>query len=177
MEKVFSKKYFIIEDSAGQDPIYGEREEPLDEIISRYLKEDSEAVWIHKGRCLTENIEEKLFFSRAPGLRDLARTVCRQCPVWVDCLEYALNNPILQGIWGGLTDSERSVLRSWFASASPPFSLTVQSHEQLRQMRDFEGLILVYDLTRKSYSLAPTLTAEHNKWAHPNGKEKHDKFQ
>ena len=33
------------------------------------------------------------------------------CPVRDECLDYALADPSLQGVWGGRTDAERRVLR------------------------------------------------------------------
>ena len=38
----------------------------------------------------------------------MAKSVCRNCPVRKPCLTYAMANPSLTGIWGGLTDRERS---------------------------------------------------------------------
>lgn len=42
-----------------------------------------------------------------------AKAVCRECPYIYKCLEYALKNPELIGIWGGTTDSERTSLRRY----------------------------------------------------------------
>jgi WhiB family redox-sensing transcriptional regulator len=40
-----------------------------------------------------------------------ARAVCAVCPVWRECLTYALENPkICAGIWGGLLERERKNL-------------------------------------------------------------------
>ena len=41
-----------------------------------------------------------------------ARQVCAQCPVRQQCLEFAVSNRIVYGIWGGLTGPERSALQS-----------------------------------------------------------------
>lgn len=37
-----------------------------------------------------------------------ARAVCASCPVRAQCLDYALRNSIMQGIWGGLNKEERA---------------------------------------------------------------------
>ncbi len=37
-----------------------------------------------------------------------ARAVCASCPVQAQCLDYALENSILRGIWGGLNEEERA---------------------------------------------------------------------
>lgn len=48
-----------------------------------------------------------LFFS--VGARDskLAKNICKQCPVRVECLSYAMDLPIDHGTWGGMTERER----------------------------------------------------------------------
>jgi transcription factor WhiB len=40
-----------------------------------------------------------------------ARAICRRCPVVADCLDYALNAPVHDGIFGGLTEKERAKIR------------------------------------------------------------------
>lgn len=40
------------------------------------------------------------------------KKLCQSCPVQKQCLTYALGNPELVGIWGGLTSRERSRLRA-----------------------------------------------------------------
>lgn len=37
-----------------------------------------------------------------------AKAVCAACPVWAQCLDYALRNSIRHGIWGGLNEEERA---------------------------------------------------------------------
>ena len=38
---------------------------------------------------------------------DHAKALCRTCPVRLECLEYADDNRLQEGIWGGLTPTER----------------------------------------------------------------------
>lgn len=40
-----------------------------------------------------------------------AKTICSTCPYKLRCLEYALRNPELTGIWGGTTEVDRAVLK------------------------------------------------------------------
>jgi WhiB family transcriptional regulator, redox-sensing transcriptional regulator len=46
-----------------------------------------------------------------------AKAVCTGCPVRTDCLSYALAAGPLQGVWGGLTEEERRLLRQREAKA------------------------------------------------------------
>ena len=46
-----------------------------------------------------------------------AKSVCRRWPVQDDCLQYALDNESLVGIWGGLTIRERRQLTRTVAVA------------------------------------------------------------
>ena len=43
--------------------------------------------------------------------------MCARCPVRQPCLEYALSNRIVSGIWGGLTERERRPLQSAWVQA------------------------------------------------------------
>jgi Transcription factor WhiB len=47
-----------------------------------------------------------------------ARRICARCPVREPCLEYALGNAITHGIWGGLAERDRRVLRSRYVGAA-----------------------------------------------------------
>jgi WhiB family redox-sensing transcriptional regulator len=38
---------------------------------------------------------------------DAARQICAECPVKAECLEYALENRIDHGVWGGCSERER----------------------------------------------------------------------
>lgn len=38
---------------------------------------------------------------------DLAKGLCRECPVAMECLKVALTDNIQDGIWGGFTAEER----------------------------------------------------------------------
>lgn len=37
-----------------------------------------------------------------------AKAICASCPVQAQCLNYALENSIKHGIWGGLNEKERA---------------------------------------------------------------------
>jgi WhiB family redox-sensing transcriptional regulator len=46
-----------------------------------------------------------------------AKQVCSECPVRVDCLDYALETNQDSGIWGGTSEEERRVLRRRYVAA------------------------------------------------------------
>ena len=39
------------------------------------------------------------------------REMCAECPVRQECLDYAMAEPTLKGMWGGLTATERTAIR------------------------------------------------------------------
>ena len=41
----------------------------------------------------------------------IAKSICAECPVKRECLDYALVADEPYGIWGGLTPTERSILK------------------------------------------------------------------
>ena len=70
--------------------------------------------WRHRAACRDQDPE--LFFpvsEMGPGARqtEQAKAVCARCPVRAECLEYALDNALDHGIYGGMTESERRTLR------------------------------------------------------------------
>lgn len=69
--------------------------------------------WRHRAACQDEDPE--LFFpvsDLGPGARQAqeAKAVCARCPVRARCLEYALDNGLDFGIFGGATEHERREL-------------------------------------------------------------------
>ncbi|WP_409474736.1 WhiB family transcriptional regulator [Streptomyces sp. HC307] len=69
--------------------------------------------WRERAACLHEDPD--LFFpigNTGPTLEqiDEAKAVCR-CPVVEQCLDWAIQVGQVEGIWGGMTDSERRAVR------------------------------------------------------------------
>jgi WhiB family transcriptional regulator, redox-sensing transcriptional regulator len=69
--------------------------------------------WRHRAACRDEDPE--LFFPISevgPGARQAAqaKAVCARCPVREQCLRYALDNGLDDGIFGGTTERERRAL-------------------------------------------------------------------
>lgn len=65
--------------------------------------------WQESALCRGEDPD--LFFPERGSPGDSAKRVCVNCSVRLDCLEYALANGERYGIWGGLTERERTRLR------------------------------------------------------------------
>ena len=68
--------------------------------------------WMDDAACTTTDPE--LFFpSEKEGwaTAGMAKAICDVCQVAAECLRYALDNEIPEGIWGGLTARDRAALR------------------------------------------------------------------
>jgi WhiB family transcriptional regulator, redox-sensing transcriptional regulator len=61
--------------------------------------------WMRKGRC--RDISPSVFFPSDGVGVEVARAICADCPVKAPCLEYALENKIDHGVWGGASERER----------------------------------------------------------------------
>jgi WhiB family redox-sensing transcriptional regulator len=63
------------------------------------------ADWTAQGKC--RDMDPAIFFpSDGIGVQ-VAQRICVDCPVKVECLEYALADRIDHGVWGGTSERER----------------------------------------------------------------------
>lgn len=61
--------------------------------------------WLDQGKC--RDMDPSVFFpSDGIGVQ-VAQRICAECPVKVDCLEYALSEGVDHGVWGGTSERER----------------------------------------------------------------------
>lgn len=66
---------------------------------------DSESAWMAEGNC---RLHPPATFFPSDGVGvDKARKICRDCPVVARCLEYAIEERIDHGVWGGCSERER----------------------------------------------------------------------
>lgn len=65
-------------------------------------------MWINEVACKPEQME--LFFSELKSKVAKAKAICDTCPVKLECLEFALNDKIEFGIFGGVTPDERKAM-------------------------------------------------------------------
>jgi WhiB family transcriptional regulator, redox-sensing transcriptional regulator len=70
--------------------------------------------WREDAAC--RDADPDLFFPAGPAgpaLRHLdeAKRICRACPAQTQCLYWALDHGVTDGIWGGTTADERRAIR------------------------------------------------------------------
>ena len=66
---------------------------------------DAPTAWMAAGNC--RNYPPNTFFPSDGVGVDRARKICNGCPVLNQCLEYALEQRIEHGVWGGCSERER----------------------------------------------------------------------
>lgn len=75
------------------------------------------ADWTHQALCSGRDTE--VFFPEGDQPVIVAKSICQRCPVRADCLAHALRTDERYGIWGGLTEHERDLLREGIAGHTP----------------------------------------------------------
>ncbi|MGZ2361658.1 WhiB family transcriptional regulator [Streptomyces sp. 372A] len=95
------------------------------------LRSIGDTSWHTRGTCHGMDVEdaEAVFF---PGPRDHeeiaeAKELCGWCPVRRECLDFALENALTEGVWGGLTEAERRPL-----------------HDNLNQRLDYRRVVAFF---------------------------------
>ena len=83
--------------------------------------------WRHRALCRDEDPE--LFFpvgNTGPALLqvEMAKSVCRRCPVTESCLQWALDSGQDAGVWGAMSEEDRRALKR---------------HDLLAQAREVSG--------------------------------------
>jgi WhiB family redox-sensing transcriptional regulator len=81
---------------------------------------DNRAEWWSRAACSAADPE--LFFpisSAGPAMGHLAqaKAICARCEIQQQCLDYAVSTGPIQGVWGGMTEHERRLLRQSGRSA------------------------------------------------------------
>lgn len=74
-------------------------------VSARPSDDDSVTSWMSAGNC--RNYPPAVFFPSDGVGVDRARKICAGCPVADTCLEYALDQRIEHGVWGGCSERER----------------------------------------------------------------------
>lgn len=77
------------------------------------------ATWNHRhwrDEASCKELDTEIFFpigltGDAVTQTELAKSICAECPVRADCLEFAIRTLQDHGVWGGHTEDERRVIR------------------------------------------------------------------
>ena len=75
------------------------------------------APWTKDAAC--RGCSQVSFYPQRGEPAEPARAICASCPVREECLDFALRNRILGGIWGGLSDKERRKIPTYKAKRTP----------------------------------------------------------
>jgi WhiB family redox-sensing transcriptional regulator len=70
---------------------------------------DLDTAWMDHALCT--GVDPELFFPERGESTEPAKAVCRQCTACAACLEYAIVQHELFGVWGGTSERERRKLR------------------------------------------------------------------
>ena len=68
------------------------------------------SVWRDRAACLDVGDPEVFFPTRGEDV-SAAKAICAGCPVRLECLEFALERVIRQGVFGGMSEHERRLER------------------------------------------------------------------
>ena len=79
-----------------------------DELLARLFGQGDMA-WQMDANC--RGLDPNLFFPERGGEYREAVAVCAECRVREECLEWALEHHEIHGIWGGLPERQRRLLR------------------------------------------------------------------
>ena len=62
-------------------------------------------------RALCSQTDPEAFFPEKGGSSREAKRICSDCPVRIECLNYALRRDERYGVWGGMSERERRRLK------------------------------------------------------------------
>ena len=65
--------------------------------------------WQERAACY--GLDPEVFFPEKGGSSREAKRICAECPVRIECLNYALRRDERYGVWGGMSERERRRLK------------------------------------------------------------------
>ncbi len=73
-----------------------------------------------RDRAVCAQTDPEAFFPEKGSSNEAAMSVCRACPVRIDCLSYAIGSDTAEhGIWGGTTARHRTTIRKDMRMPAP----------------------------------------------------------
>lgn len=106
--------------------------------------------WIHQAVCTPDTAESWHPDKEDTSQSYAARQVCLGCPVAEECLAYALQDPLLTGIWGGTSSAERGAIRDGKHGGSRPRPTVEQINRLLGYGWGRERIGRYYGLSRRA---------------------------
>lgn len=73
-------------------------------------KFDQNYSWFADALC--KGMNPNIFFPERGVSVNPAKKICSKCTVTHECLKYAIDNRIKEGIWGGKSERQRRAIRS-----------------------------------------------------------------
>ncbi len=88
----------------------------VDRLLDALSTPSLDLAWQDLANCRGANAD--LFFPERGASTRTAKSICRECTVRAECLEFAIVNSEKFGIWGGLSERERRKIRRQRAVAA-----------------------------------------------------------
>jgi WhiB family redox-sensing transcriptional regulator len=81
------------------------------DLLSEWELVNKNFEWMKYAAC--KGADSQVFFAETNWHEnhEIARGFCSECVVRDECLEFAMDNDISHGIWGGLSPSQRKMSR------------------------------------------------------------------
>jgi WhiB family redox-sensing transcriptional regulator len=74
-------------------------------VMPRLTATPTRTDWFEDAAC--RDADTTVFFPVSDAASETAKSICAQCPVREECLEFAVATRQPDGVWGGLTPIER----------------------------------------------------------------------
>lgn len=80
----------------------------ISDIPFIHMRPAEDVAWMGDGACVGQDLET--FYPARGTYTDRGKKICRDCPVRVQCMDYALRHREW-GVWGGTDDADRDTFR------------------------------------------------------------------
>jgi WhiB family redox-sensing transcriptional regulator len=81
-------------------------------MSTHFIETDDSSPLAWQADALCAQADPEAFFPTKGGSTRDAKTICASCPVVAECLAYALDNNMDEGVWGGKSAVERREIRA-----------------------------------------------------------------